>query len=123
MDGAGIHPPVPGVDAAVFPVQGGQDRPADFGDHQHAVGGDGAHHQPQRVDVGAQADRFPALPPTHGEDHVALVGAPHRIAQLFRDLFHHRGGLLRKAAGAVGGEQAAGGVHEKLPAVFQMHLH
>lgn len=58
----GIYLAFPGVDAAVFTVQGGQQRAADLGDHQHAVRSDRTHHQTQGIHMGAEPHLVSALP-------------------------------------------------------------
>ena len=124
QDGSGVYPAVPGVDAAVLPVQGGQDGPADSGGHQHAVGGDGAHHEAQGVDVGAQADALPLFPAGHRHHQVSLVGAADGVAVVPGDLLRLPHYLVRKAAGAVNGQKPLGNVHELPPASLCIqHLH
>lgn len=98
---AGVHLTIPGVDAAILAVQRGQQRAAHLGDHQHTLGGDGAHHQAQGIHMGAKAHLAAGFPTGHRDDQIALVGAPGGKALFPGNVFRHRHYLFGKAGGAV----------------------
>ena len=85
-DGAGVNLAISGVDAAVFAVQGGEDRAADLGEFEVAVCGDGANHQAQGVDVRRHHDGLAVVLAFDGDDAAALFDLLKLIAQLGRDL-------------------------------------
>ena len=118
----GIYLAFPGVDAAVFAVQGGQQRAADLGDHQHAVCGDRTHHQTQGIHMGAEPHLVSALPTGHCDDQIALVGTMGVKSQFPGDLLCHSHDPFSKAGGAVLSQQLLQCIHQKGLTGLSLHL-
>lgn len=118
----GIYLAFPGVDAAVFTVQGGQQRAADLGDHQHAVRGDRTYHQAQGIHMGAEPYLVSALPTGHCDDQIALVGAMGVKSQFPGDLLCHSHDPFGKAGGTVLSQQLLQRIHQKGLTGLSLHL-
>ena len=91
-DGAGVNLAISGVDAAVFAVQGGEDRAADLGEFEVAVCGDGANHQAQGVDVRRHHDGLAVVLAFDGDDAAALFDLLKLVTQTgcnFLNLFDY----------------------------------
>ena len=77
----GKYPAISCMNAAVFPIQCGNDRAADVGDCQHTVAFDGAYHQPKCVAVRTEADCFFTAGALYINQKVSLIVALSLITQ------------------------------------------